>query len=161
MDIKKLKDLKGKKGKEMDPVHKQAKMSVVKDLQKSAEEMMGEGLKGLKKVTVASDSKEGLAHGLDKAKHILGAQEKGAPDDADMEGLEEETGEDLDHDQERGEDQEHVDKVLAMNHDHNKEHDEEMSPDEADDSSDHEHEELDRQLAELMKRKEALRSKRS
>lgn len=59
------------KGKKMAPEEKKAKMSVLQDLHKEASSAMADGLKGLKKVTVASDSEEGLEHGLEKAKDIV------------------------------------------------------------------------------------------
>jgi hypothetical protein len=61
-----------KQGGKMSDAAKKAKMSVLHDLKGQADEAMGDGLKGLKKVTVASDSPSGLKHGLDKAKEIVG-----------------------------------------------------------------------------------------
>ena len=54
-------------------LRKKAKMSSLKNLKKSMLEDMNEGLdsKMKEKVTVASDSKEGLEKGLDKAQEIL------------------------------------------------------------------------------------------
>lgn len=54
------------------PEHeKNAKMDVVKHLRDMASDAMGDKLDGLKKVSVMSNSPEGLAHGLDKAKQIV------------------------------------------------------------------------------------------
>jgi hypothetical protein len=54
------------------PEHeKAAKMDVVKHLRDMASDAMGDKLDGLKKVSVASNTPEGLAHGLDKAKQIV------------------------------------------------------------------------------------------
>lgn len=79
---------KKKKGEgEMHPSMKKAKMGVLKHLSDMASEAMGGKLGGLKKVTIASDSEEGLKHGMDKAKDIV---EKGLPE---MEGSEEESPE--------------------------------------------------------------------
>lgn len=61
-----------KKKKNMSPVEKDAKTSVLEGLRGMAEEMMGGKLKNLKKVTVASDSPEGLKSGLMKAEEIMG-----------------------------------------------------------------------------------------
>lgn len=52
-----------------------AKLSQLKELSKEMKKMMGdgfaEGMKGMQKVTVASDSKEGLQKGLSKAQEIM------------------------------------------------------------------------------------------
>lgn len=56
----------------MDPMKMKAKLSALKDLKKTASEMMSDDLdKGLKKVTVAADDDKGLKMGLDKAKDML------------------------------------------------------------------------------------------
>ena len=70
MNDKLLKALE-KKGKKLDPVAKEAKMGVLKDLSSQAGGLLKDKLKGLKKVTVASDSKEGLEEGLDKAEELI------------------------------------------------------------------------------------------
>lgn len=62
---------KKKDGKEMSGMEKDAKMSVVHDMKKMAMDAMGDKLKGLKKVSVASNSPEGLQMGLDKAKELV------------------------------------------------------------------------------------------
>ncbi len=59
-----------KKKKEMPDHEKKAKMSVVQSMRDMADEAMGSKLGGLKKISVASDSKSGLEHGLDKAKEL-------------------------------------------------------------------------------------------
>ncbi len=63
----------GKK-KKMSPIEMKAKMSVLKDLNGQATDMMKDGLKGIKKVSVMSDSKKGLAAGLEKAEDMLGEE---------------------------------------------------------------------------------------
>lgn len=86
MDSSMLKKLmEKKKDKVLDPDYKNAKMGVLQALHKDMGDMMGEDVKGLKKVTVASPDKEGLSVGLEKAKELLS---KGA-DDSDMEESEE------------------------------------------------------------------------
>lgn len=60
----------GKK-KEMSDSEKKAKLAALGEANKMATGMMKGGLEGLKKVTVASDSKEGLKKGLDKAEEIV------------------------------------------------------------------------------------------
>jgi len=67
--LKKLKEKKDAHG--MHPIERKAKMSVMHDMQKMAHDSMGDKLKRMGKVTVASDSPEGLDHGLDKAKDVL------------------------------------------------------------------------------------------
>ena len=49
-----------------------AKKAVLKEINGILGDEMGSKLKGLKKVTVASPTKEGLEAGLDKAKEALG-----------------------------------------------------------------------------------------
>lgn len=73
---------KKKKGKkeDMSDTEKSAKMGVLEDLKNQASEEMGKRLKGLKKVTVASDSKEGLQAGLNKAEDILENEVEGEED---------------------------------------------------------------------------------
>lgn len=64
----------------------EAKLNAANEMHKWASEEMGNGLeKKLKKVTVASDSEEGLEEGLEKAKEIV--EEK--PDMMDAEKSEE------------------------------------------------------------------------
>lgn len=67
----KLLEKKKKSGMGMSDAEKDAKMSVIKDMQDMAKNAMGDKLSGLKKVTVTSDSPEGLQKGLEKAKEIL------------------------------------------------------------------------------------------
>lgn len=56
----------------MHPMMKQAKMGVLKHLSDMASEAMSGKLHdGLKKVSVASDTEEGLKKGIDKAKEIV------------------------------------------------------------------------------------------
>lgn len=76
---------KKKEGKELSGVEKDAKMKVVHDLKSMADEIMSDKLSGMKKVTVASDSKEGLKEGLEKAEEILEA----APESEETEESEE------------------------------------------------------------------------
>jgi hypothetical protein len=64
----------GKK-KEMSPAEKKAKLAALKEAHGMASDMMKSGLDGAKKVSVMSDSKEGLKKGLDMAEKIVGEQE--------------------------------------------------------------------------------------
>lgn len=172
----KLMEKKMKEGahKQMSPVEKQAKMNAVKDVRKFASDSMAEPLK---KVSVASNSPEGLQAGLDKAKQVVqqgpmgdsnGEQmmaDGGFPNEkfptqesgggggdlhnASMEGLEEETGDDLDHDEEMDEPVDHVAK-MNMSHaeGHNSDLSEHMTPDE-----------IDKQIQELTKMKAMFHAK--
>lgn len=69
-NLKKLRDK--KKDSKMHPLEKKAKMEVMEHLQKMAQGAMGDKLKGMHKVTVASDSPQGLQTGLHKAEDVLG-----------------------------------------------------------------------------------------
>lgn len=65
----------GKDKKEMSPLEKKAKLKALKGAHGMASDMLKGQLAGLKKVTVASDSKEGLKKGLEKAEEIVGENE--------------------------------------------------------------------------------------
>lgn len=118
-----------KKGKKpLSENEKKAKMSAVKDLSSIAKEAMSDGMKGLKKVTVASNDEEGLKSGLEKAKELLGDKDEATED------AEEVVGADLDGDAEEGESEEHKEAVLGEEKEPS-----EMSP-----------EELDAKIKELM-----------
>jgi hypothetical protein len=72
--------MKLKQAKEKGPMpepEKKAKMDVMKNLSEMAGSAMKDKLKGLKKVSVSSDSKEGLEAGLEKAQEMV---EDGAPE---------------------------------------------------------------------------------
>src|SRR5579864_3507338 len=64
------------KKKDLSPHAKKAKMDVVKDLKDSVSDMMGDKMSGLKKVSVMSNSKEGLKKGLDKARGVVSDSEE-------------------------------------------------------------------------------------
>lgn len=80
-----------KKDKGMSDVEKDAKKNALGELSSIAKKAMGEKLGGIKKVEVASDSKEGLEAGLDMAKEKLEdkSEEKTEGDSQMMEMLEE------------------------------------------------------------------------
>jgi len=65
----------------MRPEEKKAKVGILEDLKNAMSEHMSGKLGGLKKVTVASDSKEGLKKGLEKAKEITGHMPEGEGED--------------------------------------------------------------------------------
>lgn len=67
--MNKFKEMLAKK-REMKPSERHAKMGVLKDLKHSLADSMGDKLDGMKKVSVMSNSPEGLSAGLDKAKKM-------------------------------------------------------------------------------------------
>src|ERR1019366_5223425 len=72
----KLKAMMAKK-RDLSPNEKKAKMDAVHEMRGAASEMMGDKMDGLKKVSVMSNSKDGLAHGLDKARDIVSQGQEG------------------------------------------------------------------------------------
>jgi hypothetical protein len=90
--MEKFKKLLSEKAKPIEGDKKDAKLEVLKDLKKQAMSMMGDKLS---KVTVASDSKEGLSKGLQKAKDIISKEpEMGeSQEHEDSESIEEESSE--------------------------------------------------------------------
>lgn len=83
--------MKKKKKEDMDELHKSAKMDAISGLRQTAMDAMKGKLEGLKKVTVASDSKEGIKEGLEKAKEIVEKGPNGEAPEAEEESLEEES----------------------------------------------------------------------
>jgi hypothetical protein len=86
------------------PAHMQAKASAIKNLMGSLKEVMGGELHdGLKKVTVASNSPEGLKKGLELAKKVVptgmeepaieGSEEEELAESPEMEASEDESAE--------------------------------------------------------------------
>lgn len=72
----------------MSKMKSKARMKMLKKLKSKArddmhEEPMKELTKGMQKITIASDSKEGLEKGLDKAKEILKGRMEMMDDDKD------------------------------------------------------------------------------
>lgn len=91
--MKKLLMSKMDRGQEMSDDESEAQGSVLKDLRGSMGGLMGDKLKGLKKVTVASNSPQGLEQGLDTAKDVLGQDgmgTEGSPEEEQMESPEDE-----------------------------------------------------------------------
>jgi hypothetical protein len=139
--------LQSKKAKPVSETEKSAKMDVLQDLKKHAMDMMGEKLHGLKKVTVASDSKEGIKKGLDKAKQILGksSDEEEICPECEGEGCPAcEIEESPEHEASESSEEETSEHELGE-----EPSDENMSE-----------EELDAKIKELMKKKEALTVKK-
>lgn len=90
---------KKKEGKELSGPEKDAKMSVVQAMRDFAQGEMGKKLDGLKKVSVSSNTKEGITSGLDKAKELVGHMPEGLHDDGenDMEEAAETPIDEMEH----------------------------------------------------------------
>lgn len=65
----------------VDPKKIEAKKNVVQEIMDMLSGDMANQMKGLKKVTVASDSSEGLEKGLNKAHELLGAESEVSEDE--------------------------------------------------------------------------------
>ena len=127
-------------GKELNPIDKDAKMGVLKDLHKMASDSMADKLHGIKKVTVAAPDEEGLKHGLEKAQDIV----------SDMPEMLEESEDGHPEGEELEESAEH--ELSESPEEEASEHDELGEMDEAD---------IDAQLADLMKKKQLLQMKKA
>lgn len=104
-----MKQLMAKKGaQKMSTEDQQAKLDVIKELLEMATQAMGGKIKGgmdeMQKVSVMAPDKKSLLEGLGMAQDIAGG-------DPETEELEEQTGQDLDGDNEEGESADHVAKV--------------------------------------------------
>ena len=81
------------KVKKLSDAEKKAKLTALKEAHGMASDMLKDKVSGVKKVTVASDSKEGLKKGLEKAEEIIGEnesedEEMGESDESKSEGYE-------------------------------------------------------------------------
>lgn len=85
MLLKKKAQQKGK----VDPSKLEAKANIMRSLSDELGKDISEDLKGLKKVTVASDSEEGLKEGLEKAEDVLEGKEEEESNESEMENEEE------------------------------------------------------------------------
>ncbi len=142
----KMMEKKKKSSREMSDPEREAKMNVVKDMRQMASSAMADGLKGLKKVSVAADSKEGLQEGLDKAKQILSSKEHdGMVEDAESCEPTEEKDEDMMPNEEHPDSEE--------NEEDESSEDEDMSPEEASMS----HEDIDAKIKKLMELKNKMK----
>lgn len=144
-------------GDELDDAEKNAKMHVINAMRDMASSAMGEKLQGLKKVSVASDSDEGLAHGLDKAKEILSHKEhEDMVDHAEGHGKaadDEFSGEEMDGDDE-SEQPHHEAAEGEDDHEYAPDNAEHASPDEELDED-----EINKRLEHLMKLKDKKKQK--
>lgn len=97
MDMEKFKEMLMKKKQEqkgkVDPSKLEAKAELMKSLSDELGSEISKDLGDMKKVTVASDSQEGLKEGLEKAEEIL--EDKESEDDSEQEESEEESSEDV------------------------------------------------------------------
>ena len=99
--LKKIEMLKKHK-KELSPVEKEAKGSVLKDIQALAQKAMGGKLGGLKKVEIASNSPEGLKKGLETAQEVV----EGLPEGSGLDKMAKEGSEEIHPDHEASESEE-------------------------------------------------------
>lgn len=138
-------------GHKVNPMEKDAKMGVLKDLHKMASDSMSDKLNNLKKVSVAAPDQAGLEHGLEKAKQIVSSMPEmlnGAEGDS-------EDGDDIDadgqDDSENGaQDESPEHQTAVMSHD--------MSPGESDEDDEGS---IDAHIAQLMAKKAALKGKKA
>jgi len=91
-----------------------AKLTALKEAHKMAKDMMGEDLKGLKKVTVAAPDKKGLEMGLKKAEELVDASQHENDEESDEhESMESEDEEKAEHEMGGSEYGEEEDEMLA------------------------------------------------
>jgi hypothetical protein len=98
--LHKLMAKKKAEGKKLSPMEKKGKEDTLSSLIDDMMGMDGDKVKGLKKVTVASNSPKGLSKGLEKAKELIGNAPTGGLEDEEMpehseegESMEEESAE--------------------------------------------------------------------
>lgn len=82
--LHKLMAKKKQEGKKLSPMEKKGKEDTLQSLIDDMMDMDSDKVKGLKKVTVASDSPKGLEKGLDKAKELIGEAPTGGLEDEEM-----------------------------------------------------------------------------
>lgn len=126
-----------KSGKKMSPAEAKGKLASLHELMKDMDSMMMDGMKGKKgmaKVSVMSDSPEGLKEGLEKAEDVIeGESEEESEVTLPKFGSKQKSGALMEE--------------------------EEFEEDSSDDSEDSSEEELDRKIAELMAKKKSKQSK--
>lgn len=97
IDMKQLMSMKKNKDK-LDPMYKDAKMGSLQQLKDVAAGMMGDDVKGMKKVTVAAPDKAHLEEGLDKAKQMLSGEPQKLEQGMDAKSISDKPGEGGDSD---------------------------------------------------------------
>lgn len=132
-------------GKKLSPIESKAKMGVLQKLKEDMQDMMGDKVAGLKKVTVASDDKEGLEEGLKKAKEMIHG---GNSPDSYLPG--EEHDADGPSDGSEDEEMEHEDSDSTPESEQPESDMDEVGGDES-------HEEIDAKIQELLKKKASLK----
>lgn len=142
-----LKKLKKKHDEQkMSPIHQKGKLQALGELRKMAQDLMGEHLHGLKKVSVMAPDKEGLEEGLRKAEELVGhgdmspaaVEHMGHMEpDGDEDGMEE-----------------HEEEAQELPEEGQAEEDAELADDGEEAPEDEE--ELDRKIKELMEKKARL-----
>jgi hypothetical protein len=109
--LQKLMAKKKQEGKKLSPMEKKGKEDTLQSLIDDMMDMDGDKVKGLKKVTVASNSPKGLSKGLEKAKELIGEAPTGGLEDEEMpegeEMMEEESSEDESEESPEMEESEH------------------------------------------------------
>lgn len=125
----KMMKLMGEK-KKISPIEQKAKMNVLEQLKKDMQDMMGDKVAGLKKVTVASPDSEGLELGLEKAKNLIEGQESEESDETEESEMPE---------MESDEHKDHMEMALGES------------------ESEESEEDIDAKIQELLKKKEMLK----
>lgn len=93
IDMKKLMEMKKNKDK-LDPMYKDAKMGSLQQLKDVASQMMGDDVKGMKKVSVMAPDEAHLKEGLDKAKQMLSGEPQKKEQGLDEKSIAEQPGQD-------------------------------------------------------------------
>lgn len=143
----------GKK-KPLSAIEKKAKLAVLKDAHGMASDSLKGQLSGLKKVEVMSNNKNGLQHGLAKAKELISGSKMS------------EDGDDADSRVNSGKERKHYmdDDTESMHGDFTGHDDSETESEDDSSSEDSEPssvQEIEDKIAELMKMKEHMSSKRN
>lgn len=81
------------KMKSLSESEKKAKMTPLKEAHRMACDMLKDKVKGLKKVTIASDSEEGIKKGIKKAEEVFGMRKSEDEEMGEHESEDEEMGE--------------------------------------------------------------------
>jgi hypothetical protein len=138
-----------KKGKPLSDREIEAKTKVVEAMRDMAAAQMGDKLKGLKKVTVASNDPAGLKAGLEKAKELI--SKKPGDEDESMEDPTEEASEtpEMEASEEKDENSHDMPMHSAM-----------MTDDDSEEFAHMDEQELDEKLQELMAAKAKLSARK-
>jgi hypothetical protein len=148
-----------KKGKPLSDREIEAKTKVVQAMRDMAASQMGDKLKGLKKVTVASNDPAGLKEGLEKAKQLI-SKKPGDDEDESMEDPMEEASETPEEEASEEKDENSHDMPMhsSMTIDHGS--DDHESEEGSDEFAHMDEQELDEKLQELMAAKAKLSARK-